>query len=135
MALVPDFEEQGIDDLETILVPLAHHLRPMLLNSWKERSKVAFTKNAKKMKCLLDNLQQRLDKPFLNMQLYEKALNLFEDDQSTLHQQDWDFIVLQLVMLVMKCMCHFLLDVVHDEGIGMVGMSDLNDNVDSSSAA
>ncbi|CAK9171266.1 unnamed protein product, partial [Ilex paraguariensis] len=78
----------SIDDLETILVPLAHHLRPMLLNSWKERSKVAFTKNAKKMKCLLDNLQQRLDKPFLNMQLYEKALNLFEDDQSTL--QYWE---------------------------------------------
>ncbi|CAK9150041.1 unnamed protein product [Ilex paraguariensis] len=29
----------------------------------------------------------------------------------------------------------FLLDVLHDEGIGTVGMSDLNDNVDSSSAA
>ncbi|CAK9143983.1 unnamed protein product [Ilex paraguariensis] len=83
MALVPDFEEQGIDDVETILVPLAHHLRPMLLNSWKERSKVAFTENAQRMKRLLDNLQQRLDEPFLNMQLYEKALDLFEDDQST----------------------------------------------------
>ncbi|CAK9157241.1 unnamed protein product [Ilex paraguariensis] len=98
MALVPDFEEQGIDDLKTILVPLAHHLRPMLLNSWKERSKVAFpmllnswkerskvafTENAERMKRLLDNLQQRLDEPLLNMQLYEKALDLFEDDQST----------------------------------------------------
>ncbi|CAK9149150.1 unnamed protein product [Ilex paraguariensis] len=83
MALVPDFEEQGIDDLKTILVPLAHHLRPMLLNSWKERSKVAFTENAERMKNLLDNLQQRLDEPLLNMQLYEKALDLFEDDQST----------------------------------------------------
>ncbi|CAK9157242.1 unnamed protein product [Ilex paraguariensis] len=38
-------------------------------------------------------------------------------------------------MLVMKCMCRFLLDVLHDEGIGTVGMSDLSDNFDSSSAA
>jgi hypothetical protein len=35
------------------------------------------------MKQLLDNLQKKLDESFLNMQLYEKALELFEDDQST----------------------------------------------------
>ncbi|XP_040992719.1 E3 UFM1-protein ligase 1 homolog isoform X2 [Juglans microcarpa x Juglans regia] len=83
MTLVPDFEEQGIDDIEIILRPLAKHLRPMLINSWKERRKSLFTENAERLKRLLDNLQRKLDESFLNMQLYEKALDLFEDDQST----------------------------------------------------
>ncbi|KAF5447044.1 hypothetical protein F2P56_032624 [Juglans regia] len=83
MTLVPDFEEQGIDDIEIILRPLANHLRPMLINSWKERRKSLFTENAERLKRLLDNLQRKLDESFLNMQLYEKALDLFEDDQST----------------------------------------------------
>ncbi|KAM7496638.1 hypothetical protein LguiA_021052 [Lonicera macranthoides] len=84
MALVPDFEEQGtLNDPETILVPLANHLRPMLVNSWKERRKVTLTGNTQRIKQLLDNLQKNLDESFLNMQLYEKALDLFEDDQTT----------------------------------------------------
>ncbi|KAJ8551797.1 hypothetical protein K7X08_028240 [Anisodus acutangulus] len=82
-SLNPDFEELGLDDPEMILLPLARHLRPLLLNSWKERRKAAFTDNSQKMKKLLDNLQKKLDESFLNMQLYEKALDLFEDDQST----------------------------------------------------
>ncbi|XVF05585.1 hypothetical protein REPUB_Repub05bG0185300 [Reevesia pubescens] len=81
--LVPDFEEQGVDDPQTILRHLADYLRPMLINYWKERRKALFTENVEKMKRLLDNLQRKLDESFLNMQLYEKALDLFEDDQST----------------------------------------------------
>ncbi|KAK3028723.1 hypothetical protein RJ639_038614 [Escallonia herrerae] len=88
LTLVPDFEDQGafsviqitidvyLNDPETVLEPLANHLRPMLLSSWKERRKVALTGNAQKMKQLLDTLQRKLD------ELYEKALDLFEDDQS-----------------------------------------------------
>ncbi|XP_075078185.1 E3 UFM1-protein ligase 1 homolog [Nicotiana tabacum] len=82
-SLNPDFEEQGLDDPEMILLPLARHLRPLLVNSLKERRKAAFTENAQKMKKLLDNLQKKLDESFLNMQLYEKALDLFEDDPTT----------------------------------------------------
>ncbi|PQQ11320.1 E3 UFM1-protein ligase 1 homolog isoform X1 [Prunus yedoensis var. nudiflora] len=81
--LVPDFEEQGLDDPQTILRPLANYLRPMLINSWKERRKALFSENAERMKQLLDSLQKKFDESFLNMQLYEKALDLFEDDQST----------------------------------------------------
>lgn len=55
----PDFV--GIDDIETILRPLANHLRPMLINSWKERRKSLFTENAERLKRLLDNLQRKLD--------------------------------------------------------------------------
>ncbi|KAK4440819.1 E3 UFM1-protein ligase 1 [Sesamum alatum] len=83
MSLIPDLEEQGMDDPDTVLAPLANHLRPMLLNSWMERRKAAFTENAQKMKRVFDNLQRKLDEGFLNIQLYEKALDLFEDDQST----------------------------------------------------
>ncbi|XP_022729984.1 E3 UFM1-protein ligase 1 homolog [Durio zibethinus] len=81
--LVPDYEEQGVNDPQTILRHLADYLRPMLINCWKERRKALFTENVEKMKRLLDNLQRKLDESFLNMQLYEKALDLFEDDQST----------------------------------------------------
>ncbi|KAL5062350.1 hypothetical protein RYX36_024087, partial [Vicia faba] len=38
-ALVPDFEEQGIDDPETILRPLANKLRPTIINTWMEKRK------------------------------------------------------------------------------------------------
>ncbi|PPD88494.1 hypothetical protein GOBAR_AA38740 [Gossypium barbadense] len=76
-ALLPDFEEQGVDDPQTILKYLADYLRPMLANYLKERRKALFTENVEKMKVLLDNLQRKLD------ELYEKALDLFEDDQST----------------------------------------------------
>ncbi|KAL7115621.1 hypothetical protein ACP275_04G193700 [Erythranthe tilingii] len=83
MSLIPDLEEQGMDDPETVLAPLATHLRPMLLNSWMERRKVAFTDNAQKMRRVLDNIQRKLDEALLNIQLYEKALDLFEEDPST----------------------------------------------------
>ncbi|CAJ1979395.1 unnamed protein product [Sphenostylis stenocarpa] len=82
-ALVSDFEEQGVDDPEIILRPLANQLRPTIINSWMEKKKALHTNNAERMKQLLDNLQKKLDESFLNMQLYEKALELFEDDQST----------------------------------------------------
>ncbi|CAN4119993.1 unnamed protein product [Withania somnifera] len=82
-SLNPDFDEQGLDDPEMILLPLARHLRPLILNSWKERRKAAFTENTQQIKKLLDNLQKKLDESFLNIQLYEKALDMFEDDQST----------------------------------------------------
>ncbi|KAL6967433.1 hypothetical protein U1Q18_033242 [Sarracenia purpurea var. burkii] len=84
MLLVPEFEEQGMDGPETVLRLLVNHLRPMLLNSWKERRKVTFTENAQRMKHVLDDLQRKVDELFLNIQLYEKALHVFEDDQSTL---------------------------------------------------
>ncbi|XP_034910242.1 E3 UFM1-protein ligase 1 homolog isoform X1 [Populus alba] len=87
LTLVPDFEEQadlaGLEDPQTILGPLANYMRPMLISSLKEKRKTLFSENSGKMKHLLDNLQKKLDEAFLNMQLYEKALDLFEDDQST----------------------------------------------------
>ncbi|KAJ4833996.1 hypothetical protein Tsubulata_016528 [Turnera subulata] len=83
LTLVPDFEEQGVEDVETILRPLASHMRPMLINALKERRKAMLTENADKVRRLLDNLQKKLDESFLNMQLYEKSLYFFEDDQAT----------------------------------------------------
>nr|XP_043635591.1 E3 UFM1-protein ligase 1 homolog [Erigeron canadensis] len=81
--IVPDFEDQAVDP-ETVLVPLASHLRPMLLNAWNERKKASFTDNTQKIKRVLDNLQKKLDESSLNLQLYEKSLELFEDNPTTL---------------------------------------------------
>ncbi|XP_010253371.1 PREDICTED: E3 UFM1-protein ligase 1 homolog [Nelumbo nucifera] len=83
LMLCPDLEGQVVDDPYTFLRPLANYLRPMLLTAWKEKRKALLTENTEKMKRLLDNLQKKLDEAFLNMQLYEKALELFEDDPST----------------------------------------------------
>lgn len=80
---VPEFEDEGMDNPDSILKHLADLMRPMLINSLKERRKKIFTENADRMKRLKDDLQKKLDESFLNMQLYEKALELFEDDQST----------------------------------------------------
>lgn len=58
-----------MDDPEAVLTPLATHLRPMLLHSWMERRKAAFTDNAQKMKRVLDNLQRKLDEVMINIQI------------------------------------------------------------------
>ncbi|ESQ37370.1 hypothetical protein EUTSA_v10002414mg [Eutrema salsugineum] len=80
---VPEFEDEGLENPDSVLKHLADHMRPMLINSLKERRKKVFTENADRLKRLMDDLQKKLDESFLNMQLYEKALELFEDDQST----------------------------------------------------
>jgi hypothetical protein len=80
---VPEFEDDGTENPDSILKHLADHMKPMLINSLKERRKKIFTENADRMRRLIDDLQKKLDESFLNMQLYEKALDLFEDDQST----------------------------------------------------
>lgn len=51
----------GIGDQEIVLSSLAQRLRPMLLNSWKERRKAVFTDNTQRMKHILDSLQKKLD--------------------------------------------------------------------------
>ncbi|KAK9734881.1 hypothetical protein RND81_04G169200 [Saponaria officinalis] len=83
LTLVPELEEQGIDDREVILKPLANHLRPMLLTSWNEKRKAMLAENSDRMKHVRDSMQKKLDEAYLNMQLYEKALDLFDEDQST----------------------------------------------------
>ncbi|KAI9161179.1 hypothetical protein LWI28_015195 [Acer negundo] len=61
MMLNHDFEEQGIDDPQAILRPLANYMRPKLINFLKERRKAFFTKNAERIKRLLDNMQKKVD--------------------------------------------------------------------------
>ncbi|EPS73082.1 hypothetical protein M569_01673, partial [Genlisea aurea] len=82
-SLIPDLEEQGMNDPEVVLASLSNFLRSMLINSWSQRRKVAFTENAQRTKQVIDNLQRKLDEGFVNVQLYMKALDLFEDDSST----------------------------------------------------
>jgi len=58
-------------------------LRPMLIDSWKAKRNAIMAANAEKRRHVLDKLQQHLDEAYLNFQLFEKALELFEDDPST----------------------------------------------------
>ncbi|GJY44524.1 hypothetical protein Tco_0432737 [Tanacetum coccineum] len=82
--------DQGVDP-ETVIVPLATHLRPMLLNVWNERRKAAFTDNTQKNQTCFSLIieEKKLDEDkksmlsSLNMQLYEKVKICFDDNPST----------------------------------------------------
>ncbi|PPS07665.1 hypothetical protein GOBAR_AA12983 [Gossypium barbadense] len=78
-ALLPDFEEQGVDDPQAILKYLADYLRPMLANYLKERRKALFTENVEKMKILLDNLQRKLDEVTLHRHLLRTVATSIAD--------------------------------------------------------
>lgn len=84
LALVPDLGELGDpEDPNALVRHLSNHLRPMLLDSWKKRRNTVLLESSERRRRLLDNLQKQLDEAFLDLQLYEKALDLFEDDPST----------------------------------------------------
>ncbi|XP_020574394.1 E3 UFM1-protein ligase 1 homolog isoform X2 [Phalaenopsis equestris] len=83
LAVAPDLGEmRGPDDLHAMLSSLSSHLRPSLLESLEKRRATFLQENAKRSRQLLDNLQKQLDEALLDLQLYERALDLFEDDPS-----------------------------------------------------
>ncbi|XP_038988992.1 E3 UFM1-protein ligase 1 homolog isoform X2 [Phoenix dactylifera] len=84
LTLAPDLGELGDpEDPDALVRHLSSYLRPMLLESWTKRRNTLLLENAARRRQLLDNLQKQLDEAFLDMQLHEKALDLFEDDPST----------------------------------------------------
>jgi len=84
LAVAPELEELGgSDDSNAPLKLLSSHLRPMLVDSWTKKRNTMLSGNAERRRRLLDNLQKQIDEAVLDMQLYEKALDVFEDDPST----------------------------------------------------
>lgn len=80
----PDLEGAGAgEDGNGLARSLVTYLRPMLVDSWKAKRNAIMAANAEKRRHVLDKLQQHLDEAYLNFQLFEKALELFEDDPST----------------------------------------------------
>ncbi|XP_020691309.1 E3 UFM1-protein ligase 1 homolog isoform X1 [Dendrobium catenatum] len=83
LAVAPDLGELGgPDDPHAMLSTLSSHLRPSLLDSLEKRRTILLQEHAKRSRQLLDNLQKQLDEAFLELQFYERALDLFEDDPS-----------------------------------------------------
>ncbi|KAJ8505791.1 hypothetical protein OPV22_006677 [Ensete ventricosum] len=83
LLLAPELEELGgPEDPHALLGHMSSHLRPLLVNSWMKRRDTVMLENAEKRRKLFDNLQKQLDEVFLDLQLYEKALDIFEDDPS-----------------------------------------------------
>ncbi|KAJ6804953.1 E3 UFM1-protein ligase 1-like protein [Iris pallida] len=84
LALAPDLGDLGEpEDPHALIRHLSNHLRPMLLDSWKKKRNTVLLENSERRRRLLDNLQKQLDEAVLDIQLYEKALDLFEDDPAT----------------------------------------------------
>ncbi|KAF0924068.1 hypothetical protein E2562_008395 [Oryza meyeriana var. granulata] len=84
LTVAPELEELGgSDDLNGPLKLLSSHLRPMLMDSWMKKRNTMLSENAERRRRLLDNLQKQLDEAVLDMQLYEKSLDVFEDDPAT----------------------------------------------------
>lgn len=81
----PDLEGAGAGEIDGngLARSLVMHLRPMLVDSWKAKRNAIMAANAEKRRQVLDKLQQLLDEAYLNLQLFEKALDLFQDDPST----------------------------------------------------
>ncbi|KAK8956841.1 hypothetical protein KSP39_PZI001253 [Platanthera zijinensis] len=81
LAVAPDLGELGgPDDPYAMLSTLSSHLRPTLMESLEKKRKILLQENAKRSRQLLDNFQKQLDEAFLDFQLYERTLDLFEDD-------------------------------------------------------
>ncbi|KAL5230592.1 hypothetical protein ABZP36_029368 [Zizania latifolia] len=78
-----DASSSGSDDINGPLKFLSSHLRPMLMESWMKKRNTMLSENAERRRHLLDNMQKQLDEAVLDMQLYEKALDVFEDDPAT----------------------------------------------------
>ncbi|KQK07769.1 E3 UFM1-protein ligase 1 homolog [Brachypodium distachyon] len=84
LAAAPELEEvAGSDDLNDPIKLLSSHLRPMLIDSWMKKRNTMLSENAERRRSVLDNMQKQLDEAVLDMQLYEKALDVFEDDPAT----------------------------------------------------
>eukprot|EP00252_Welwitschia_mirabilis_P012765 TRINITY_DN28243_c0_g1_i1.p1 TRINITY_DN28243_c0_g1~~TRINITY_DN28243_c0_g1_i1.p1 ORF type:complete len:865 (-),score=205.91 TRINITY_DN28243_c0_g1_i1:702-3170(-) len=82
--LYPDIENAGAGEegLNGMPAHLAAHMRPMLISSWKNKRNAILAEGAEKRRQLLEKLQKHLDEAYLNLQLFAKALELFEDDTS-----------------------------------------------------
>ncbi|CAN6442460.1 unnamed protein product [Victoria cruziana] len=80
LELFPDFE--GQDGPDSLVMALVMHLRPMLLSSWKERRNAVLMANADRRRRMIDDMQRKLDESSLEMQLFGKGIELFEDDAS-----------------------------------------------------
>ncbi|AQK79293.1 E3 UFM1-protein ligase 1-like protein [Zea mays] len=84
LAVAPELEELGgSDDSNAPLKLLSSHLRPMLVDSWAKKRNTMLSGNAERRRRLLDNLQKQIDEAVLEIQLYEKALDVFEEDPTT----------------------------------------------------
>ncbi|GBG79287.1 hypothetical protein CBR_g29437 [Chara braunii] len=83
----PEMEFAGVgdgeemDESEGVLVhELAGRIRPTLVSTWLSVKKTAFSMGAEARKRRRDAVQQRMDQLYLNLQLYCKALDVFEND-------------------------------------------------------
>ncbi|KAH7677979.1 E3 UFM1-protein ligase 1 protein [Dioscorea alata] len=84
LMLAPDLEDVGgLDDPHALIRCLSAHLKPMLTSTWKKRRSAVLVESAEKRRRLLDDLQKQMDEVVLDLQLYEKALDHFDDDPST----------------------------------------------------
>ncbi|XP_078429653.1 E3 UFM1-protein ligase-like protein [Wolffia australiana] len=82
--LAPDIEEMGDpDDPQNLAKHFASHLRPSLVISWGKRRNMILMENAETRRRMHDTLQKYLDEAVLDLQLYEKSLEIFEDDPPT----------------------------------------------------
>ncbi|GBG67649.1 hypothetical protein CBR_g777 [Chara braunii] len=73
--------EEEEDGREGVLVhELAGRIRPTLMSTWLSLKKAAFSMSAEARKRRRIAVQQLMDDLYLNLQLYAKALDLFEND-------------------------------------------------------
>ncbi|KAG6541195.1 hypothetical protein Mapa_017429 [Marchantia paleacea] len=84
----PDMESAGIEgdaDGEGGSLPksLAEWVRPSVISTWAAVKRASFNSSSEDRRRRVDSLQQKLDEAYADLQLFEKALDLFEEDNNT----------------------------------------------------
>lgn len=82
----PETEGVGTDDevVGGLSTAMAAYLKPSIVVTWKKMKQASFTAAAEDRHHRAETLQKKIDELYAGLQLFTKALDVFEDDQLTL---------------------------------------------------
>lgn len=82
----PDIEGSGADDQGTGMLSkaMAAYLRPSVISAWKNIKQASFTAAAEERRLHAEIFQKKTDELYASLQLFTKAVDLFDNDQMTL---------------------------------------------------
>lgn len=86
LELFPELEGAGTDDDGVGMLPkaISAHIRSLVMSTWEKAKQASFTAAAEERRHLVETLRKKTDELYASLQLFMKALDLFDDDPLTL---------------------------------------------------
>lgn len=86
LELSPELEGAGTDEegVGVLSKAIAAHIKPAVISTWEKVKQASFTAAAEERRHRADTLQRKTDELYASLQLFTKALDLFDDDHVTL---------------------------------------------------